>query len=193
MKDICGFDGEQKLHLLEFVSGYGCVTRHIKNVIPFSVTTACNIHQQAVQFIKEKLGTEAVLSASRPEDLHIKPEFDVVFALSFFSHMPKNKFPQWLRKLASFVKPGGYLIFTTHGLESPKYFPNCQFDEEGFYFHPASEQKDLSTQGYGITCNHPAYAFARIFEIPKLTLKYFHEGYWWGHQDVFVVKNVDSQ
>jgi 2-polyprenyl-3-methyl-5-hydroxy-6-metoxy-1,4-benzoquinol methylase len=56
------------------------------------MTTAYDIHQQAIQFIQEKLKTEAVLSASRPEDLDLNRAFDVVFALSFFSHMPKVRY-----------------------------------------------------------------------------------------------------
>jgi len=190
LKDICGFDGGGEINLLEFASGYGCVTRHIKNVMPFSVTIACDIHPQAVQFIEESLGTEAVLSASRPEDLFPYQEFDVVFALSFFSHMPKNTFSRWLRKLASFVKSGGYFIFTTHGLESRKYFPDCQFDKDGFYFQQSTEQKDIDIKEYGLTCTLPKYVLARIFDDPNFVLKYFHEGYWWKHQDVFIIKRL---
>ena len=190
LQDICGFNGEKEINVLEFASGYGCVTRHIKNVIPFSVITACDIHPQAVQFIKESLGTEAVLSASRPEDLSIYQEFDVVFALSFFSHLPSKTFSRWLRKLVSFVKSGGYFIFTTHGLESRKFIPECQFDKDGFYFQSSSEQKDLDPKEYGLSCTLPKYVLARIFEDPKGVLKYFHEGYWWKHQDVFIIERL---
>lgn len=187
--DICGF-GDDRLNLLEFASGYGCVTRHIRNVMPFCRITACDIHQQAVQFIQEKLGIEAVLSASRPEDLDLNRLFDVVFALSFFSHMPKKTFARWLKELSSFVRPEGYFIFTTHGLSSRRFFKNCQFDKDGFYFYPTSEQKDLSTKEYGSTVVTPQYVFNRIFEIPNLALKYFYEGYWWNHQDLYIVKVV---
>jgi SAM-dependent methyltransferase len=163
LTEICGF-GKNQIHLLEFASGYGYVTRHIKNTLPFCLTTACDIHQQAVQFIQEKLGIEAILSASRPEAFHVNKTFDVVFALSFFSHMPKNTFARWLKTLTSFIPPEGYCIFTTHGLASRKYFPKCQFDAEGFYFEPTSEQKDLSLKEYGSTIVKPQYVFERIFE-----------------------------
>jgi 2-polyprenyl-3-methyl-5-hydroxy-6-metoxy-1,4-benzoquinol methylase len=156
------------------------------------LTTACGIHEDAVQFIKEQLGLEAVMSSSHPNDLILHQSFDVVFALSFFSHMPKNTFARWLKKLASFVKPGGYLIFTTHGLLSRVFFHNCKLDKDGFYFSITSEQKDLSQEDYGCALVEPQYVFDRIFEIPNNTLKYFHEGYWWGHQDIYIVKSVES-
>lgn len=185
---ICGFDGKQKIELLEFASGYGCVTRHIKNVIPFAETTACDIHSQATKFIEEKFQTKTVLSASRPEDLLLEQKFDAVFALSFFSHMPKASFSRWLRQLASFLKPGGYLVFTTHGMVSAKFFPDCRFDADGFYFKPESEQTDLDSAEYGSACTMPSYVLGQIFKERNWALTFFHEGHWWGHQDVYVVR-----
>lgn len=188
LKTICRFDGEQKIQLLEFASGYGCVTRHIKNVIPFAETTACDIHIQAMQFIDQNLEIPTVLSTVRPEDLILEKKFDVVFALSFFSHMPKAAFSRWLKRLASFLKPGGHLIFTTHGIDSTAFIPNCQFDTDGFYFQPNSEQSDLSVDEYGTACTLPIYAISQIFNESHWALKFFQQGYWWSHQDVYVVK-----
>ena len=187
LTDVCGFEGKP-LELLEFASGYGCVTRHLKSVIPFCVPIACDIHQEAVGFIVDHFGVQAVLSTSQPEDLRIGKVFDVVFALSFFSHVPKSSFSRWLRALASLVKPQRILIFTTHGLVTKKKNLPCEFDVDGFYFAPFSEQKDLSTEEYGNSVVTPGYVLRQIFEIPALTLLYFQEGYWWKHQDVYIVR-----
>ncbi|MFB0520238.1 MAG: class I SAM-dependent methyltransferase [Desulfatiglandales bacterium] len=191
LRDDCGFVGKDRISLLEFASGYGCVTRHLKNVVPFCATTACDIHEEAVRFIEQQLQTDAILSTTRPEDLRLEQAFDVVFALSFFSHMPKNTFTRWLRKLASFVKSGGYLIFTTHGLVSRKYlFPDSRLDKDGFYFYRASDQKDISTNEYGTSCTTPKYVFVEALKIPELSPTHFREAYWWGHQDLYVFKKT---
>ena len=189
LKEICGFGGEQKIHLLEFASGYGCVTRHINNVIPFCINTACDIHQQAIQFIQEKLETEAVLSSSRPEDLHLNTTFDVVFALSFFSHMPKTTWTRWFNSLLPKLKKGGYFIFTTHGWLSLKYFGFPKFDNDGFWFTKRSEQKDLDTSEYGLSAVTPQFVFQQAAKNPETSIVFFREAYWWGHQDVYVVKH----
>jgi 2-polyprenyl-3-methyl-5-hydroxy-6-metoxy-1,4-benzoquinol methylase len=189
--DICDF-GKPAPDILEFASGYGCVTRHLKNVLPDSAVTACDIHEMAINFIKEQLKTDAVLSASRPGDLNLNKRYDLVFALSFFSHMPKNTFAQWLEKLFSLVKPEGYLIFTTHGVLSVKNFPPFEFDDDGFFFFNTSEQKDLDTVDYGVAVTKPEYVLRQLFELPNLTLKNFHEGFWWTHQDLYVVKKKKS-
>jgi 2-polyprenyl-3-methyl-5-hydroxy-6-metoxy-1,4-benzoquinol methylase len=185
--DICSIKNKE-IDLLEFASGYGCVTRHLKNKIPLCTPIACDIHEKAITFIRNELKTKALLSTKYPEDLILKQSFDVVFALSFFSHMPKKSLLQWIKKLASFVKSEGFLIFTTHGLVSKDLFPNSKFDKDGFYFYPASEQKDLDTNTYGTAIVKPQYVFDQIFKNSSLSPKFFQEGYWWEHQDVYVMK-----
>lgn len=188
LAEVCKYDGKLELKILEFASGYGCVTRHMSNVLPFVQVTSCDIHPEAQSFIKNKIGVNAILSASQPENLVITERYDVIFALSFFSHMPKATFGRWLRQLFSLVKPGGHVIFTTHGIASTKVLPNVRFDEEGFWFQPSSEQKDLDISEYGLTCTRPEFVFSRLFEIPQNRLLYYQEAYWWGHQDVYVIK-----
>jgi hypothetical protein len=187
LTQICGI-GEGKFELLEFASGYGCVTRHLRKVIPGCSLTACDIHPQAIEFLREKLDVEAVLSASRPEELRLEHRYDVVFALSFFSHMPKRSFLQWLARLASFTTPGGFLLFTTHGLESQQHFPRCRFDRDGFYFEPSSEQKDLDASEYGSAVVRPEYVVRAVSKTPGLTLKLFSQAHWWQHQDVYIAQ-----
>ncbi len=192
LNDVCGFE-EQACQVLEFAAGYGRVTRHIKHAAPYCSVTACDIHPEAVRFISETLGIPAVPSTHVPEELRLDAAYDVVFALSFFSHMPKTTFSRWLQKLAALVKPEGYLIFTTHGLMSRRAAASgCVFDQDGFYFAPASEQKDLDEAEYGVAIALPRFVFSEIANIPQLTVAYFQEGSWWGHQDVFVLRAVSE-
>jgi 2-polyprenyl-3-methyl-5-hydroxy-6-metoxy-1,4-benzoquinol methylase len=190
LKEVCGYKARAKLSVLEFASGFGCVTRHLKNVLPNCSTTACDIHPEAIDFLRDELGVDAALSANLPEDLDLGRTYDVIFVLSFFSHMPKSTFSRWLRKLGTLLNPGGHLIFTTHGMESQRVcIPYCIFDDEGFFFRSQSDQKDLNTAEYGTTCTKTQYVLARIFEVPELSLKCFQEGYWWGHQDLWVIQH----
>jgi 2-polyprenyl-3-methyl-5-hydroxy-6-metoxy-1,4-benzoquinol methylase len=188
LTEICGY-GQDQIRLLEFASGFGCITRHLKQTIPFCDVTACDIHPEAIRFIRDQLAVDAVLSSNQPDDLSMDHRYDVVFALSFFSHMPNRSFNSWLRRLSTLVDRGGFLIFTTHGLVSKqKYFNTCKFDKSGFYFDSISEQQDLDGTEYGTAVVKPQYVFERLFQIPDLTLKYFQEAYWWGHQDVYIAQ-----
>ena len=42
-------------------------------------------------------------------------EFDLVYALSVFTHLTEDLQTSWLKELARVVKPGGYLVISTHG------------------------------------------------------------------------------
>ncbi|MDD4735678.1 MAG: class I SAM-dependent methyltransferase [Kiritimatiellae bacterium] len=188
LSGVCRLDVNTPFDLFEFAAGYGCVSRHLKAAMPACNVLACDIHKQAVDFIRDVLGVDALLSDSCPEEMNTGGRlFKTVFALSFFSHMPKHTFSRWMKRLYEVLEPEGFLIFTTHGLESRRqYFGDCRYDAEGFHFRPLTEQKDLSLEEYGATAVHPAYVLKEAFRIPGLTLKFFQEGFWWEHQDVFV-------
>ena len=188
LTEVCEL-ASANIELLEFASGFGCVTRHFKGALPMCSITSCDIHPRAVEFIRERLGVDAMLSESVPERLNPTRTFDVAFALSFFSHMPRQSLSRWIQKLASLVRPSGFLIFTTHGIKTQeKVLTSCTFDSEGFFFQPDSEQKDLDTGEYGTAMSLPQYVMKLVFEIPQLRLRYFHEGFWWGHQDLYVMQ-----
>jgi hypothetical protein len=145
-----GVDLSAPLTMLEFASGYGCVTRHLPRILPDVSIVASDIHPQANEFIRQKIGVNSIQSAAVPEVFPKVFFYDVVFALSFFSRMPKKTWTRWLKVLSDQLNVNGHLIFTTHGVISArKLMPDLQFDEEGFSFHEASEQDDLSKAEYG--------------------------------------------
>jgi hypothetical protein len=91
--------------ILDFASGYGCVSRHFKNVMPSASLTAMDIHENAYHFNKMHFGVDAIVSSVDPFKASVPHPFDVVFALSFFSHMPDRTFGAWLERLAHLCSP----------------------------------------------------------------------------------------
>lgn len=182
-------DASKGWDLLEFASGYGCVTRHFAETLPEADVTSCDIHEQAVEFIQDMLGTNAVISHADPDFLWLGREFDIVFALSFFSHMPIGSWARWLKALFRHVRPGGSLIFTTHGYVSNEKLYNNLVDlgENGFWFEPSSEQKDLSVAEYGTTITSTEFVTRQIFKHLHAPIALAAPGLWWGHQDVYIV------
>jgi hypothetical protein len=179
-----------RTRLLEFASGYGCVTRHFSNVLPEVDVTSCDIHGKAVDFIKDILGKSAILSDAVPEKLITPEKYDVIFALSFFSHMPRDTWGRWLNALLSKLEDGGCLLFTTQGMESRKYFNYPQVSAEGFWFENQSEQKDLDINEYGQTIVLPKFVFGQMSDEDEIRIIFFREAFWWDHQDLYVLKRV---
>jgi SAM-dependent methyltransferase len=179
-----------ELTVLEFASGYGMVTRHMAELSIHARLVACDIHPQAVSFVRDRIHVEAIGSHPVPEDLHFPDGYDVVFALSFFSHIPDSTFRRWLAALFGAVNPGGILVFTTHGLLSMPLMGNIALNAGGFWFRPSSEQADLDPADYGSTVSSPAYVMNQLAPLEGAQLAEFRRGYWWTHQDVYVVARV---
>ena len=187
LSEVCGIRNS-KVRLLEFASGYGCVTRHLNRSLPEVNLFSCDIHQEAVAFTEEVLGVPALLSHSVPEALAVPSDYDVVFALSFFPHLPKETWERWLRSLVSKLNDGGYLIFTTHGLKSGVHLGCPTTDADGFWFSPSSEQRDLDTRDYGLAMTLPKFVLSRVLQEENMRLVFFQEAFWWEHQDTYVIR-----
>lgn len=171
--------------LLEFASGYGCLTRHMANIIPFMDVTCSDIHDNAIFFIKNILKYKTIKSKTIPEELIID-KFRVIFVLSFFSHMPIKTWERWLQKLFSLVQNGGILIFTCHSKTSAKN-SGIKMPDSGFFFTNNSEQKDLSSEEYGMTITLPHFVFKYIDQLENVEHVKFLPSYWWEHQDLYII------
>jgi SAM-dependent methyltransferase len=175
--------------LLEFASGYGCVSRHLARVLPSANVVASDIHPQAMAFIRDELALPVALSRSDPERFDLGAQFDVVFALSFFSHMPGATWGSWLESLFRHVRTGGLLVFTTHGeISQREHLTNAELDEAGFWFSPTSEQQDLDVAEYGSTVTSQDYVHGQVRSRLSTDVSAYHQGYWWSHQDLYVVR-----
>ena len=184
-----GFGSDQSLQLLEFASGYGCVSRHLKKNLRFDLVSS-DIHSEATEFISDRIGVRTMLSVPVPEEFSPADKFDVVFALSFFSHMPKSSFGRWLRALFNALKSPGYLVFTTHGLKSIVGLEITADDipADGYWFNARSEQKDLDTAEYGLSLTTPDCVIGEIYRHLGAPIAMHRHAHWWGHQDLWVVK-----
>jgi SAM-dependent methyltransferase len=190
-KELVTLFGEEKkpIKLLEFASGYGCVSRHLKKNPRFELTS-CDIHPEAIQFLTNTIGVNALQSAHSPEQFSTPEKYDAIFALSFFSHMPRATFGRWIKALHGALNPGGYLLFTTHGIKSMGGLQITIDDvaADGFWFQARSEQHDLDVEEYGLTLSLPQYVIPEIHRVVGAPIANYKQAEWWFHQDLWIVK-----
>lgn len=184
--------------VLEFASGFGRVTRHLKVLSPNDNLVASDIHQEACEFIANKIGVVSKVSSINPANLDVGSEYDLIFVLSLFSHLPSKTFGLWLEALYRLLAPGGYLMFTTHGQtaieKGREYFGTCEYEEPGFAYRRDSDQTDLDGSDYGTAVALPNYLTKLVaLNLPDATLTSFRAGIWFGMQDEWVLrKPLDS-
>jgi SAM-dependent methyltransferase len=183
----------EKPRVLEFAAGFGRVSRHIPAVIPSVDFTVSDIHAPAIKFAKKELKVAAFKSAPTPARATItKNSYDLIFTLSFFSHLPDSSFGDWLRFLHSGLKVGGYLLFTTHGETSMQIYEHLAalYDsEKGCGYGIQSDQPDIEGDNYGTAVTDFDYVFRHIRMTDAKMIR-FNAGGWWGHQDEWIIQRT---
>jgi SAM-dependent methyltransferase len=100
-----------ELSLLDFAAGYGRFTRFFVHL--FREVAVSDLDPEMLAFAERCFGVPGYLSDTDPRRLRIDRRFDVVFCFSLFTHLPKDSWIGWLRRLAELVEPGGLLLFST--------------------------------------------------------------------------------
>jgi SAM-dependent methyltransferase len=140
---------------LDFAGGYGRFGRFlVRRMEPRRIAVA-EIDPGGVRFQQEALGVRGYVSGSDPEAFRPDGSFDVLFASSFFSHLPAAGFEAWLARLQSLVAPGGVLIFSVHGMHL---LPDSEARaSDGILFRAWSETTRLDGSEYGTSYVTPEF------------------------------------
>ncbi len=132
--------------VLEFAAGFGRFTRHLAPLLADRLT-AVEIVPQAVAFLRETLGVRALPSHVDPQRVELPGDQDLVFVLSFFTHLPFARWGDWLRRLAAALAPGGWLLLSTHGDAAIAEY-GVELSGESLFL-PSSESRLLPPEDYG--------------------------------------------
>ena len=147
--------------------------------------TAVEIDADAVRFQAETFGVRGVVSSHDPESLSLAGPFDLVLAVSLFSHLPEGRFEAWLGRLWSLVAPRGLLAFSTNG---ERVMPgSVRMPSSGLAYVPQSETTRLSGEEYGTTWVTPEFVRrAAAAAAPEAGLAFRADGLS-GAQDLYVL------
>ncbi len=174
--------------VLEFASGHGRFTRHLVKAVGSHKVVVSDVVPSAVEFSRATFSVEGFLSSSVPDQIQWPTQYDLVFVLSLFSHLPRSTWTRWLTKLYEAVAPGGLLVFSTHGIKAAN-FDHVTLDEEGYFFAASSESNAIDEQEYGTTFTTESFVLARIAEtIGSDKLVHKAPVHFWNHQDAYVLR-----
>jgi 2-polyprenyl-3-methyl-5-hydroxy-6-metoxy-1,4-benzoquinol methylase len=144
-----------------------------------------------MRFSPQHLKISAEISALEPSLLKANADYDIVAALSFFSHLPKHAFTSWLQKLGEFVKPNGILIFTTHGIDAHRnLMPHVTVGWDGYGCLRDSEQFDIPLDYYFHAITYLKFVLDVIRRTPSFELVMQFRSIWWTVQDAYVLRRL---
>jgi len=178
------FDVHQRV--LDFGVGCGRVLRYFQLFLKNASFYGCDIDQEAVAWCQQEL--HSIGSFFPCGDLPPLPfpagSFDLVYAVSVFTHLPEAMQLDWLAELSRLLRPGGRAIFTTHG---PQLYTgrskraSRRLHEMGFLYTTGGRTPGLP--GYYRTAYHShdyiRACWGRFFRIEKIIPRGIG-----GHQDL---------
>ena len=187
------------------------MTRYL-NMLSSWEAFGSDVNPDHVKWCQENLKqVETRLNGAAPP-LHFETaNFDLVYSMSIFTHLPESSAIAWLREFKRVLKPNGTLIVTTHGipaletiLSSPAHlqmmirprleFENIlkKFSEVPYVFQAYEEHLiDAAKAGkdYGNTFIHPDYA-TELWTKAGFRLHQHLPGGMRAWQDIFVLSSV---
>jgi SAM-dependent methyltransferase len=117
--------------------------------------------------------------------------FDLIYAISVFTHLSEEYQLSWLDEFHRLLAPGGLLLVTLHGEAAWRGLPSADIDairREGILFRESGKLAGIFPRWYQTTYHHPEYVRKRFAERVKV-VAYLPGGM--GYQDVLVAAPRD--
>ncbi|HYC76177.1 MAG TPA: class I SAM-dependent methyltransferase [Planctomycetota bacterium] len=144
--------------LLDFGCGFGRATRFM-NAGAVANVSACDVRRDAVAWTAARAPGPVFSVDAAPARPHGAP-FDVVFAASVFSHLPRARFEGWLDALLDALAPDGLLVFSY--LDRGAAVADADRGGGPFAFTARSESAVLPAAEYGLTQVDTAWLLDRF-------------------------------
>lgn len=189
--------------ILDFPSGSGRVTRHLRAMFPHATLGACDLYQDHIDFCATHFDAQPLLSNENLDELNLG-QWDVIFCGSLLTHLPSHLFDAALRFMQRSLSETGIAIVTIEGRHSLHIQANKwkfiddrrfavaeeEFHRKGFGFVSYNEDfmaKSFANQAeYGVALTSAGWLMNRIVSLESVRILGFTERAWDDHQDVVV-------
>jgi SAM-dependent methyltransferase len=188
---------------LDFGCSSGRVVRVLHAAYPDLSLVGCDPNTGAVNWASEHLpGIDFFVSPQEPPLELEYGSLDFAYAISIWSHFAPDLGMRWFDEIHRSLRPGGHLVFTTHGLESIAYYANsgmrtlAQSEEieravfrDGYWYAPEfGDYGDwgVINQSWGTCFLSPEWVLNRL--CPLWRVLEFAPGRNQSNQDVYVLQ-----
>ena len=197
--DAAGKPVSEIRRILDIPCGHGRVLRYLKAAFPDAELTACDLLRDGVDFCSSVFGAIPVYSHEDADKIPLEHSaYDLIWVGSLFTHFDAGQWKALLPRLASSLREGGVLIFSTHGryvyrrmkgLEDSDSFglpywrvtkALYRYERSGFGYG-----KYWGANNYGISISDPQWVVSTVTSLHALRCAYFAERAWHDLQDVY--------
>lgn len=149
---------EQCDAILDFGCGCGRVLRQFNNLKTTSLY-GTDMNAELIEWCRERLPFASVsVNSAEPPTSFTNERFDAIYAFSVFTHMPADLQRRWLQEFRRILKPGGLLIFSTHG---SYYVPHLGKQDRGRFLDGKLVVRFASAAGSNLCSTYHPETFVR--------------------------------
>jgi len=184
--------------ILDLPCGHGRVLRYLRGAFPQAEITACDILRDGVDFCAHTFGAVPVYSHHDPAKIPLEDSvFDLIWVGSLFTHLDTDLWLRFLTVFQATLRPGGVLIFSTHGDDAYRKMITGTFNYRIPYFRKSVILHNYQRKGfgyvkyedsdsyYGLSLSSPAWVLTQVAKLPELRLIHFAETSWGRFHDCF--------
>jgi SAM-dependent methyltransferase len=189
--------------ILDFPSGSGRVTRHLRAFFPDAEIWACDLDEGHIAFCAKHLGARPQKSVDDLSQLVFEQDFDLVFCGSLLTHLPQEGAIAALNAIVRALGPTGIALVTFQGRHAEhvqrhqwKYLEDERFaiaerqvrqEAFGFVDYRGEFRTRFENETpYGIALVRPSWVMRHLEANPHVRILGYAERAWDDHQDVVV-------
>ena len=144
----------------------------LRMAFPEAHISVSDLDRDGVDFCAQEFQAEPLYSREDIREVKTSRSFDLIWCGSLFTHLEGERWPSFLEFFAEHLRPGGVLVFTTHGRRP------IQWMVEGFYgygLNPGEQRRLLegyvkhgvgfvspSNQAFGLSLASTAFVAPRL-------------------------------
>ena len=191
--------------ILDFPSGSGRVTRHLRAFFPEARIVASDLYDDHLDFCRDAFKVNCLLSRVNVSEIDFGEKFDLIFCGSLLTHLPEASFSDTINLLGRSLSDSGIAVITLQGrfsdhlqaTRSNFYLPDQDYEVAaesvrrtgfGYVDYPHNVLKGLfdKEEGYGIALVRPHWVLRLLERRTDLRLLGYVERGWDNHQDVLI-------
>jgi SAM-dependent methyltransferase len=183
---------ERARSILDFGCGCGRVLSAFADIPRAGEVWGCDIDRQAIEWNGANLSALGAFrtNASVPPSPFANGQFDAIYSVSVFTHLPEEMQFAWLGELRRILRPGGILVASVHGghySRGAQPEVRAEVAERGFAYRTGPVTEGLP-DFYMVAVHSEAYiraTWTRFFELVAIHERLIH-----GVHDAIVLRRT---